>query len=135
MRKKWHTTAFAVMALAVVLVCASCLGEAEEAKPNIVKPYISIQPESASYFTDEYDDVAAADKTLSMEIWDWTRNEGSLRFQWYSFVDIEAYCATRSGTAIPGANGQLVGEVDEETGFVICKTTHTPEMQPDAGKQ
>jgi O-glycosyl hydrolase len=135
MRKKWHATAFAVMALAAALVCASCLGEAEEAKANIVKPYISIQPMSASYFTDEYADVSVEDKTLSMEIWDWTRNEGSLSFQWYSFEDIETYCASRRGTAISGASGRLEGVDDPERGFVVYKTTYTPDIQPEAGKQ
>jgi O-glycosyl hydrolase len=133
MQKKWCTAALAVITLAVVLICSSCLGEAEEAKPNIVKPYISIQPKSASYFTDDYADIE--NKSLSMEIWDWTRAEGSLRYQWYWFEDIEAYCITRSGTAIPGESGALEGVEDPETGYVIYKTTYTPDIQPEAGKQ
>ena len=103
MHRKKITAALAALcafALAAVLVFAACeLGEAEAPQKNILKPYISVQPRGASYYTDEAQTTA-----LSVEVWDWDGDDGNLSYQWYTFADVEEYCNT-GGTAISGATG------------------------------
>jgi O-glycosyl hydrolase len=90
------------MTLAVMLVLSACeqLSDAEPPAKNIVRPYISIQPRSASVYTNS----TAIPTELTIQIWDWNqKEEGTLSCQWYTFDTIEQYC-TSGGTAIPGAN-------------------------------
>ncbi|MDR2702323.1 MAG: hypothetical protein LBB72_07825 [Spirochaetaceae bacterium] len=94
----------AVLALAL----AACeLGGSEEAIKPLTLPYISIHPQSHSYYNAAYANNSAyvypgTPPTLGVEIWDWQGNDGSLSYQWYTFTDIEDYCEN-GGRAIPGA--------------------------------
>jgi len=111
--KKWFTAMFCA-ALALALVIAACdLGGAEAAARNIIRPYISLQPKSASYYNDAtgvagslagY--VYSAPPELSVEVWDWEPEDGSITYQWYTFTDVETYCAS-GGTAITGATSSV----------------------------
>jgi O-glycosyl hydrolase len=67
----------------------------------IVRPYISVQPQSAAYdiTAETYEGVA----TLSIQVYDWVPEDGRLTYQWYTFTDMEQYLKT-GATAIPGAN-------------------------------
>jgi O-glycosyl hydrolase len=129
MKMKWNMTALTVMALAAVLVFSACLGGAEDKKPDIVRPYFSIQPQGASFFTDAYEP-----KALTVEVWDWDAKDGSLSYQWYSFTDIEDYCNNRNITTISGQGG-AVPEAVPVNGVNISTMTYTPTVTPEAGKQ
>jgi O-glycosyl hydrolase len=129
MQKKWSMAALIVITIASVLVYLSCLGGAEERKPDIVKPYLSIQPQSASYYTDTYES-----KTLIAEIWDWDDKDGSLSYQWYSFTDIEDYCNNRNVTTLSGEGGP-VPAAELIDGVYISTMTYAPTITPEAGKQ
>jgi O-glycosyl hydrolase len=114
MNRTLRTAVTAGLALAAVLAFLSCLGEAEEPQRKIAVPYISIQPQSASYFTGAYTATP-----LSIEVWDWKGSDGRLSYQWFAFEDIEEYCKNRGGEAIPG-----------ETGM-----SYTPALTPAPDKQ
>jgi O-glycosyl hydrolase len=95
--------------LCMALLIASCsLSGAEPARKIISKPYISIQPESHSYYTSDFGDkpelVYSAPPRLEITIFDWNSGDGSLSYQWYSFATIDDYCAN-NGTQIAGATG------------------------------
>jgi len=99
MNKKRGVAIIVSIILAAALVLAACeLGGAEDPLKDIVKPYISVQPESRSFFTDAY-----TAPTLSVEVWDWDDADGALSYQWYKFEDIDEYCTNGGGTEIGGA--------------------------------
>jgi len=101
MNKKTLAAVLTGIVLAVALVFSACeLGGVETPAKNIMKPYISVHPRGASYYTDQ-----AQSTTLSVEVWDWDGDDGSLSYQWYTFDDVETYCANGGGTAISGATG------------------------------
>jgi O-glycosyl hydrolase len=87
-------------------VCGCSLSGAEPAKKIISKPYISIQPQSYSYYTSSFGDkpelVYSAPPKLEITIFDWNSGDGSLSYQWYTFATIDDYCAGNV-TAIAGA--------------------------------
>jgi O-glycosyl hydrolase len=104
-------TAAGTLAALMLLALSACeLSEAEEAQKNLMRPYISEQPQSASYYNAQYGTNAAlvysAPPTLSVDVYDWDDGDGKLTYQWYGFEDLEEYCAARSGTPIPGATGK-----------------------------
>jgi O-glycosyl hydrolase len=68
-----------------------------------VNPYISVHPASRAYRPNEVKDM---ENTLSIEIWDWRGDDGSLSYQWYSFDDIQDYLDNGgAGHAIDGETG------------------------------
>jgi len=97
MKKKLGLAAVISIMLTVMLVLAACLSGAEEPPTNLARPYISVQPESKSFYTNDYQPYE-----LKVEIWDWEDNEGSITYQWYQFDDIDEYCLN-GGTEISGA--------------------------------
>jgi len=112
--KKWLTAMFCAL-FAFTLIIAACeLGGAEAAARNILMPYISVQPKSASYYNAATgvsgtltDYVYSEPPALSVEVWEWNSSiDGSLSYQWYTFTDIETYCAS-GGTAIPEATSNI----------------------------
>jgi O-glycosyl hydrolase len=106
MAKKKLIAAAAALCLCLALAASSCsLSGAEPAKKIISKPYISIQPQSHSYYTGAFGDnslVYSAPPKLEIQIFDWNSGDGTLSYQWYGFREIDAYCAS-GGTAIAGA--------------------------------
>jgi len=126
--------------LVCVLALSGCqLGGADASAKNITKPYISIQPESFSYFNSDAgvpaglsDLVYTAPPKLSVEIWDWVNSDGTLSYQWYTFNSIEEYCANGgNGTPIAGASGNVEITVKGET---IGKASYTPPDYTDEEK-
>jgi len=98
MKKKLGLAAVISIMLIAMLVLAACqLSGAEDPPTNLARPYISVQPESRSFFTDNY-----VPYTLKVEVWDWVQKEGAITYQWYSFTDIDDYCIN-GGTPISGA--------------------------------
>ena len=67
-------------AVLVISACAEIVG-AEAPRRDIMKPYISVQPKSASYHVVDTDIV----ETLEFKIWDWKAEDGSLSYQWFKF--------------------------------------------------
>ena len=93
-----------ILASALVVLAGCQLGGAEEPRKNLTRPYISVQPESRSFYVT--DDIAGNALQLTVEIWDWVSADGDISYQWYTFEDIEEYCTEPvGGTAINGANG------------------------------
>jgi O-glycosyl hydrolase len=111
MKRKMCAAAVACIILAVVMIGCE-LGGAETARKNLARPYISVQPESWSFYTDNY-----TAPTLKVEIFDWVSGDGSLSYQWYSFDKIDEYCEN-GGKPINGAT----------------RSTYTPEVAATAGK-
>jgi len=117
--------------LAAVLITGCELGDASTAAKLIVKPYISIQPRGASFFTNAY-----TAPTLSIDIYDWNPKDGNLSYQWYSFTNIEDYCKSNGGTAISGARSReyapvLTPTADAITYFYVIVTNNDPTAQGD----
>ncbi|WP_461255866.1 glycoside hydrolase [Treponema sp. R80B11-R83G3] len=107
----------AIIGILLAAVFASCqLGGAEDPAKNLTQPYISVQPESRSFYTDNY-----APYELKVDILEWNNNDGSLTYQWYKFEDIDDYCANGGTPATgPGATTK----------------SYTPtDITPEAGKQ
>jgi len=107
--KKLIARAAATAALCLALIICGCsLSGAEPAKKIISKPYISVQPQSHSYYTGAFGDnpalVYSSPPRLEITIFDWNSGDGSLSYQWYSFASIDEYCAS-GGTLIAGATG------------------------------
>jgi O-glycosyl hydrolase len=127
MRNKKLLAALGCMALAAMLVFSGCqqLGSAEPPAKNIVKPYISIQPRSASYHTNDTDII----NKLGIEIWDWKDADGTLSSQWYTFNTIEDYI---TGTVTELQGTDLASETDS-AGVLITKTELTLSITPTAG--
>jgi O-glycosyl hydrolase len=111
--------------IAAVLIAGCELGDSSTAAAKIARPYISIQPQGASFHTDNY-----TAPTLSVEIYDWNDKDGKLSYQWYSFTDIEAYCANRGGTAIPGASTSRKEGKSAENEVDRYISEYTPEITP-----
>jgi O-glycosyl hydrolase len=111
MKRKMCVAVVACIILAVVMVGCE-LGGADTARKNLARPYISVQPESWSFYTDNY-----TVPTLKVEIFDWVSGDGSLSYQWYKFEDIDKYCEN-GGERINGAT----------------RSTYTPEVAATAGK-
>jgi len=86
--KKIAAAACLLLAAGVLVIsaCTEMIG-AVAPKRDIMKPYISVQPKSASYHVGQ----SVAPK-LEFKIWDWEAEDGALSYQWFSFADIEAYC-------------------------------------------
>jgi O-glycosyl hydrolase len=102
-------TAASILAILSLLALAACeLSEAEAPRKSLMKPYISVQPQSASYYNGQYGNdpklVYSAPPTLSVEVWDWESDDGKLTYQWYEFDKITDY-GTDAVKAIPGAEG------------------------------
>jgi len=114
MNKKLGVAALISIILAAALVLATCgeLGGAEEARKVLTNPYISVQPQSRSFYTDAY-----TVPELSVELWDWVAKDGSITYQWYQFEDIDDYCKD-GGTAIDGETTD----------------TYVPDIVPEADK-
>ena len=99
MKKKLGLVAVISIVLTMMLVLTACgLGGAEDPLTNLARPYISVQPESRSFYTDEYEPYA-----LKVELWDWETKDGAITYQWYKFEDVDEYCANGKGTLINGA--------------------------------
>jgi hypothetical protein len=111
--KRSKITGILLVAVLAAVLAACQLGGAEEPQKNLTRPYISVQPESGSFYINDY-----TAPILKVEVWDWSSLDGSLSYQWYQFEDMEEYC-TNGGTAISGATG----------------TSFTPSVTPTAGKQ
>jgi O-glycosyl hydrolase len=112
MKRKMCAAAVACVILAV-LVAGCELSGSETARKNLARPYISVQPESWSFYTDNY-----TAPTLKVEIYDWEGGDGSISYQWYSFKNIDEYCE-KGGERINGAT----------------RSTYTPEVTPAAGEK
>jgi len=98
MKRKTGAAVFISIMLAAALALAACeLGGAEAPKKNLVLPYISVHPQSSSFYTDAY-----TAPELSVEVWDWISGDGNLSYQWYKFTDIAEYCEN-GGEEIAGA--------------------------------
>ncbi|MDR0457118.1 MAG: hypothetical protein LBH20_10600 [Treponema sp.] len=111
--KKLFVTAIGIL-LSAMLVFSGCtqLSNAEAPPKNIVRPYISVQPRSASYYTN----AAPATIELKIQIWDWKQaDEGTLSCQWYTFNTIEEYCTSGGGAAIDGASDISYDDADGTT--------------------
>jgi len=107
MKKKLGLAAVISIMLTAMLVLASCgLSGAEDPLTNLARPYISVQPESRSFFTDNYEPY-----TLKVELWDWVAKDGKITYQWYKFEDVDEYCEN-GGTAIDGATGASYNPTD-----------------------
>ena len=114
----------AVMIAGIMLVSALVGCKMEVAEPAVVKPiirpYISVQPASASYYTGET--VAS----LMAQVWDWNTEDGQLSYQWYSFESVAAFVAAGAGTPIgtpgsPEAPGPIL-----TINYDISALTQTP---------
>jgi len=109
-------------ALLAVAFIACQLGGAEEPAKNLTRPYISVQPESRSFFVDNYEPPE-----LKVEIWEWDPGDGDLSYQWYRFEDIDEYCAN-GGTPIGGAGDtsytptDITPAVDKQYYFYVAVT-------------
>jgi O-glycosyl hydrolase len=109
--------------IAAALIAGCSLGDSSTAAKPIARPYISVQPQGASFYTDKY-----TAPTLSVEIYDWNEKDGKLSYKWYSFTDIEAYCAARSGDEVSGAESW----VEREEDVVRYGSSYTPSITPIA---
>jgi len=123
MSKKLIAAAVGLL-LAYVLILAACtLGEAEAPPKNIIRPYISVQPKSASFYTSGSDSLAwnpSSPHVLSVSVNEWNGEDGSLSYEWYTFKDIEEFCKNDGkGTLITGATG----------------SSYTPTLDPKDGDQ
>ena len=104
MKNKKLITALCGILLTSLLVLGACqLGSEEPPQKAITRPYISLHPQSASYYTGS-GDGSYTDKELEVVIWDWDSDDGNLSYQWYTFTDINDYFKT-GGTLIGGATG------------------------------
>jgi len=93
--------------LALTLVMASCsMSGSESAVKPFVKPYISIQPQSYSYYNAANANnpnyvYPGTPPVLKVESTEWKSGDGSLSYQWYTFKDVEEYCE-QGGTKLDG---------------------------------
>jgi len=62
---------------------------------NIMRPYISEQPESSSYFINSFTAPA-----LTAKIERWNTGDGALSYQWFKFRTVEEYFNNEGGQAI-----------------------------------
>jgi len=129
--KKIVTAAVLLLVLGAVLVISACqeMEGAEAPKRNIMKPYISVQPASASYHVGSY---SGTPPTLQFKIWDWDAADGSLSYQWFTFTSVDAYC-TGGGTPVTEVAGIDPGSADAEN--VITVTYNPTGITAQAGKQ
>jgi len=95
------------IAMGVALLCTGCEMSVNAPIPMgapIFEPYISVQPASYSYAIDKYSSAP----TLSIEVWDWNDQDGTLTFQWYQFDRLEQYYKSADDPIEPieGARGK-----------------------------
>ena len=78
----------------------------------IVQPHISMQPASASYYTnDKISDLRA-------QVWGWNPEDGALSYQWYTFTDegMADFITNGKGEPIPE---EIALEVSESDGIEV----------------
>jgi O-glycosyl hydrolase len=86
-------------AVLFIVGCELSVNDPVRAIP-IIKPYISTQPQSYSYFVNDFPGAP----TLSVNLIDWNNADGNITYQWYTFDSIEEYCTPPiGGRAISGA--------------------------------
>jgi len=113
-KKSGAALVIGIMLIAMPVLAACQLSGAGDPPINLPWPYISVQPESRSFFTDNYEPYE-----LKVEIWDWVAKDGAITYQWYKFEDIDEYCAN-GGTPIGGAtrNSYTPNDLTVEAGKV-----------------
>jgi O-glycosyl hydrolase len=109
MRKRTFVAAILGVVLAGALVsCTMEVREREKYLP-IVVPYITEQPESASYYLR----AGFQADPLKVLVDDWDPEDGELSYQWYTFDTLDEFCDT-GGTRIEDAT-----EPELDTGITL----------------
>jgi len=129
--RKIAAAAACILLAAAVLVISACkdVAGAEAPKRNIMKPYISVQPVSASYHVSDTGTTAQ----LSFTIWEWNGADGALSYQWFTFDTIKDYCEGKSTALTEKTPIDLDTMVDSDNNITIAFPLSN--ITPAANKQ
>jgi len=110
MEKKTFTAVLVSILFVSAFIFSGCpLEVGNQLEPKlIIKPYISVQPLSASYHTD------SVVSDLYAQVWGWNPDNGALSFNWYMFTNDEMadFISEGSGTMITEDVNIITGESD-----------------------
>ena len=121
-----------ITAIALLLAFTSCTMEVAEEKTNrpIIRPYISLAPSSAAYYTD------AVVAPLQAQVWDWQPEDGTLSYQWFTFDSgsINHFITSGEGTAV-GTGGTLPAGIMENNMFIQTVSHDISAIVKEDGKR
>jgi O-glycosyl hydrolase len=102
MKRKLMLALAAIALMCAFVGCEMAVAEKKETRP-IARPYISLPPASASYYTT---DTA---EPLRAQVWNWDAEDGSLTYQWYKIDNMKEFIASGEGKPVDGSGGELPG--------------------------